>query len=175
MTFGRSLGGSLGGLMRQNVLIILLLCAACSTKKGNVVSQRYIHKYGIETTKEQWIANNREGKVAKMLDTGVKIVASYRKGVLHGEKTESFPFSDDIAKKSIYSGGTLVSCRYIDKAGFPITESRYLDKNTKTLLYWDNRGAPIRKETFSANKLTNGIYYNPLGDARVHSTAREWH
>lgn len=155
----------------KHYFLIALILASCSVKKDNIVSQKFTHKYGIETSKDQWIARNREGSIEEVLSNGVRILSSYKKGKLHGECTESFPYSTDIAKKYTYENGIIVKERLIDKEGIPIVENSYLSESVKAVINWDNLGAPIRKEKYINDKLIEGVYYNPIGE--IEATVKE--
>jgi len=85
--------------MKRSSLFLIPLCNVllikCQTsnkdKNDNVVSQRYIHKYGYDVSKEEWESTGYPGQVVTTLRNGVTLTSSYENGVLHGPTTYTFP------------------------------------------------------------------------------------
>src|SRR3990167_7900505 len=100
----------LRGLMKY-AFLYLAACAlmtSCQTNSSidQVVSQTFVHKYGFETSEEEWEAREQDGQVVSMLKNGVKVTRTYENGQLHGQTTYSFPHSAVLEKIFVYDQGT---------------------------------------------------------------------
>src|SRR5258706_16383277 len=104
--------------------ICLASCQSSSTI-DQVVSQTFVHKYGFETSEEEWEAREQDGQVVTMLKNGVKITRSFDNGQLHGQTTHTFPHSSIVEKLLAYDQGTLLKESVNDPAGMPIREEAY--------------------------------------------------
>src|ERR1700733_14297598 len=114
-------------LIAAYAILFLLLnscsCNSCKRKQNDeVLSQRYIHKYGYLVTKEEWEAKNYPGQVVTNLSDGVTVTATYENGVLHGPITYTFPHSQNIETYHLYNWGDRVKEVTYNMIGMPIRE-----------------------------------------------------
>lgn len=152
--------------MKKVIPIIALatVFSACTSSYNNVVSQRYIHKYGFDVSKNEWNERESDGKVVTLLENGVKVTESFENGVLHGPSSYTFPQSNTPEKIAIYDQGTLMKEVINDKKGVPIQEVAYEFDNRKVVTFWDQNGAPLSVEEYENDNLVEGSYYNSLGE-----------
>ena len=139
------------------------LFTSCATNGplDQVVSQTFVHKYGFETSEEEWDARDREGQVVTTLKNGVKISKSYENGKLHGLTTHTFPHSSTIEKCLVYHQGALLKESVNDPAGIPIREEAHGFDNHTLITLWDERGVPLSVEDYEGDILMEGKYYTP--------------
>lgn len=140
---------------------ILLTSCQNSGSFDQVVSQTFVHKYGFETTPEEWEAREQDGQVVSMLKNGVKVTRSYQNGQLHGPTTYTFPHSSVVEKLLVYDLGTLLKESINDPAGVPIKEEVYEFDNRIIISFWDQKGVPLSVEEYDDEILMDGKYYNP--------------
>ena len=86
-----------------------LVLAGCGGNNGNaqVISKRYIHKYGYAVSQSEWDSNNYPGQVITNLRNGVTITATYEGGILHGPSTHTHPHSQTVQYYYLYNFGDL--------------------------------------------------------------------
>jgi antitoxin component YwqK of YwqJK toxin-antitoxin module len=147
----------------------LFLCAATllsvtgcndTKKEENVVSQRYIHKYGYAVSKEDWESKNYPGQVVTTLRNGVTETSTFENGVLHGPSTQTFPHSQTIASYFVYSQGNLVKEMSYDIKGMPISEKVHFSPTRYSLTLWYSEGSPLSVEEYMKDELLEGQYFN---------------
>ncbi|PIS02017.1 MAG: hypothetical protein COT85_07710 [Chlamydiae bacterium CG10_big_fil_rev_8_21_14_0_10_42_34] len=139
---------------------VVTSCGSYSTA-DQVVSQTFVHKYGFETSEEDWAAREQDGQVVSMLKNGVKVTRSYENGNLHGTTTYSFPHSSVVEKVLVYDQGSLLKERINDVSGMPIREEMYEFDNRKIVSLWDEKGVPLSIEEYDNGVLTEAKYYTP--------------
>lgn len=145
--------------------IIAAVVSSCTSSLNNsVVSQRYIHKYGFDVSKNEWNDRESDGKVVTLLENGVKVTESFENGILHGPSSYTFPQSNIPEKIAIYDQGTLMKEVINDKKGVPIQEVAYEFDNRKVVTFWDQNGAPLSVEEYENDSLVEASYYNSLGE-----------
>jgi len=150
--------------MRSTYATLLLLAVtttACNrpvSQGQQVVSETYIHKYGVEIPQEQWTSRGQQGKVVSTLSDGVTLTKSFEGGVLDGDTTYSFPHSDTIEKVQTYANGEMIREVIHYASGKPAQESIYNGPNTDVTRWYEN-GAPLSKEHFDASGLVSGEYF----------------
>lgn len=140
-----------------------LLITACQSSNSidQVVSQTFVHKYGFETSEQDWEARDQDGQVISMLKNGVKVSHSYENGHLHGPTTYTFPHSTVIEKIQLYGEGVLLKEQFNDIAGMPIREEVYEFDNRIIITLWDDKGVPLSIEEYDDEVLMEGKYYTP--------------
>ncbi len=144
---------------------ILLVSAAVITSCQNssapdqIISQTFVHKYGFETTEEEWEARDQDGQVVAMLKNGVRFTRSYQGGKLHGPTTYTFPHSSVVEKLLVYDAGTLLKESINDPLGIPMQEEAYEFDNRKIITLWDEKGSPLSVEEYDDAVLMDGKYY----------------
>lgn len=137
------------------------LVTSCQTSNSvdQIISQTYVHKYGFETSEEEWEARDQDGQVVTVLKNGVKVTRSYANGQLHGPTTYTFPHSSIVEKLLVYDAGILLKESVSDAAGMPMREEVYEFDNRKIITVWDDKGAPLSLEEYDNEILVDGKYY----------------
>ncbi|MCB1106549.1 MAG: hypothetical protein KDK76_00465 [Chlamydiia bacterium] len=126
----------------------------------NVVSKRYIHKYGYDVSKEEWTGANYPGQVITTLRNGVTVTSSYEDGVLHGPTTYTFPHSNTTESLNIYERGNLVKKTTYDLRSIPQKEEVFLSPSHVKITKWFQKGTPLSVEEYHNNELLEGEYFN---------------
>ncbi|NGX51262.1 MAG: hypothetical protein K1060chlam2_01127 [Chlamydiae bacterium] len=146
------------------VLLLIIFSVGCQTsnkdKNDNVVSERYIHKYGYDVSKEEWEATGYPGTVVTTLRNGTTVTSSYEMGVLHGPMTHTFPHSNTTETLNIYERGNLVKKTNYDIRGIPQKELIFLSPSHVKVTQWYMRGTPLSVEEYHNTELLEGEYYN---------------
>ena len=138
----------------------LALCGCNDNKKDeNVVSQRYIHKYGYAVSQEDWETHTYPGQVITNLSNGVTITATYENGIKHGPTTQTYPHSQTVEFYSLYNQGNKVKEISYDPAGIPIEEWIQLSPTRYSITKWFGEGSPMAVEEFVGEELLEGQYY----------------
>jgi antitoxin component YwqK of YwqJK toxin-antitoxin module len=151
--------------MKMKVMLVLgavsILMAGCrnSNEEDNVVSQRYIHKYGYAVSKEEWDAKNYPGQVITTLRNGITVTATYENGVLHGPSTYTYPHSQTVEAYLVYNHGNLVKEMKYDNKGMPSNEKAWFSPSRYTLTLWYTEGSPLSIEEYSNEELMEGRYF----------------
>lgn len=142
---------------------VCILITACQSSNSNdqIVSQVFVHKYGFETSSQDWEARDQDGQVVSMLKNGIKVSRSYENGQLHGLTTYTFPHSTIVEKTQLYGGGTLLKEQLNDAAGMPIREEIYEFDQRILITLWDDKGVPLSIEEYDDEVLMEGKYYTP--------------
>lgn len=150
--------------MNKSVLIFLgaaTLLTSCKSKSDEgVVSQRYIHKYGYDVSKEEWDVQRYPGQVLTTFRNGKTITETYEDTFLHGEKTVSFEHSQTVQTKEIYQKGILTKRTTFNIRGVPEQETVFKTPSHLLITNWYTTGSPKAKEEYRDGKLINGQYYS---------------
>lgn len=149
--------------------------ASCQSSDSldQVVSQTFVHKYGFETSEEEWEAREKDGQIVTMLKNGVKVTSTYENGQLHGPTTHTFPHSSIVEKLLVYDAGVLLKECVNDPAGMPMREEVFEFDNRKIITMWDEKGAPLSIEEYEGEYLTEGKYYTPEHELEASVEASE--
>jgi antitoxin component YwqK of YwqJK toxin-antitoxin module len=131
-------------------------CGICET---DVVTQSYVHKYGIEVPEKEWSGRGKNGRVVSTLKTGVVVNTNYVDGFPDGETTYTFPHSGAIEKIEKYEAGQLVMEQEMYPTGNPKRQVQYFRPNRKVITVWYENGTPHYREEFHDNKLIEADYY----------------
>ncbi len=148
--------------MRSYVYLLgCLLLAACCKKEqeNNVVSQRYIHKYGYAVSKDEFEARKYPGQVVTILKNGVSTTSTYENGLLHGPCTHTFPHSQTVEAYFLYNQGNLVKQIIYDVSGMPLREEVQLSPTRHASTKWYNDGTPMCTEEYGNKELIEGQYF----------------
>lgn len=129
------------------------------TKQADVVSQRYIHKYGYDVSKDEWNSNHYPGQIVTTLKNGITIVSAYEDGVLHGPTSCSYPYSQTLETLQIYEKGHLVKKTSFDIKGVPQKEELFLSPGHVKAKLWYSTGTPMCVEERLDDVLLEGEYY----------------
>jgi antitoxin component YwqK of YwqJK toxin-antitoxin module len=144
-------------------ILIMGLCGCTQqsnkNKKSDVVSQRYIHKYGYDVSKDEWNNNHYPGQVVTTLKNGVTIASSYEDGVLHGTTSFTYPHSQTLESLQIYERGNLIKKTSFDIKGVPHKEEIFLSPGHLKSKIWYQSGTPMSVEEKLDSSLLNGEYY----------------
>lgn len=145
-----------------------VLFTSCNqNKESDVVSQRYIHKYGYALSKEQWESRDYPGQVITTTREGVTVAASYENGVKHGPCTYTYPDSQVIKTYHFYNQGELVKEISYDDKGMPIREEVKLSPSRHTITLWYAEGTPMSIEEYANKELLEGQYFSLNNDVEA--------
>ena len=146
-----------------------LILSSCQSNSSldQIVSQKFVHKYGFDVSAEEWEERTQDGQIIEELKSGVKITRNFENGQLHGLTTYTYPNSSIIERQYVYDAGTLLKETSFDSKGMPIREDLYEfdDRNVVTL--WNEHGIPLSVEEFENDTLVDGKYFN--GDHELES------
>lgn len=141
------------------ITTLLLLTSCRQTSDNQVVSQRFVHKYGYAVTKEEWNEKNYPGQVITHLKNGVTITSTYENGVMHGPCTYTFPNSEVISAYELYNNGVKVKEIHYRENGMPKKEKIALSPTRYSETMWYSEGSPMSIEEFASDELTDGQYF----------------
>lgn len=138
-----------------------IILAGCGNDyaSNQVISKRYIHKYGYAVSQSEWEANNYPGQVVTSLRNGVTITATYENGILHGPCTHTHPHSQTVQYYYLYNFGDLKKEIEYDCLGMPIQEKAQLSPHRYCVTKWYGDGSPMSIEDFAGDELLDGKYY----------------
>lgn len=143
-------------------LLVLILATGCQSQyDDDVVSETYVHRYGVPLDPDDWSARGQDGQVVTTMKDGVIVARGYEAGELHGETTYTFPHRDTIQKKEIYDQGDLNHEVWHYSSGAPQKQISYTGPNSYTAVTWYENGAPHCKEQYEQDRLILGEYFNP--------------
>lgn len=145
------------------VCLSFLLLGSCQKKETetDVVSERYIHKYGYAVSKDEFQDRKYPGQVVTMLKNGVTVTSTYEEGLLHGACTHTFPDSQTIASYFLYNQGVLVKEIFYDVNGTPLKEKIQLSPTRYSSRKWYAKGTPLCTEEYGNEELIEAEYYTP--------------
>lgn len=139
-----------------------LILASCHNNASldQIVSQKYVHKYGFDVSEKEWDERSQDGQIVEMLKSGIKVTRSYENGQLHGPTTYTFPNSQIVEKLLTFDQGTLLKETVYDMAGMPAREDLYEFDNRNVVTLWDEHGVPLSVEEYENDVLVDGKYFN---------------
>jgi antitoxin component YwqK of YwqJK toxin-antitoxin module len=143
---------------------ILFSGCHCEKKESQVVSERFVHKYGYAVSREEWEAGKYPGQVITTLRNGVTITATYENGMLHGASTHTYPHSQTIEAYYVYNQGKVVKEILYDVKGMPFSETSQLSPTRHSHTLWYNDGSPLSIEEFSGVELLEGQYFTAANE-----------
>ncbi len=146
--------------------VIGVVLSGCNKNANNenVLSQRYIHKYGYAVSQEEWEAKNYPGQVVTQLKNGVTVTATYENGILHGPTTYTFAHSQTVETYYLYNWGNKVKEIQYNTLGMPIREKVQLSPTRYSMTTWYNEGVPMLIEEFAGEELVDGQYFTTAND-----------
>lgn len=135
----------------------------------DVVSETYVHKYGVEVAPDDWSERGQSGQVVSTRKDGTTEVRCYEGGSLHGDSTYSFPHSSTVACREKYEQGNLSAKIFYYRSGFAEREEAPLDNGRRKVTIWYESGEPQSIEEYEGNYVAVGLYYTPenVVEARV--------
>ncbi len=140
--------------------ILVTGCQSSKHKQNEVISQRYIHKYGYDVSQAEWEKSDYPGRVITTLRNGVRITATYEDNVLNGPTTFTFPHSQTLESSHIYEKGNLIKKLSYNIRGIPVQEEIYLSPTHIKTTQWYIDGTPMCIEERLFDELVNARYYN---------------
>jgi antitoxin component YwqK of YwqJK toxin-antitoxin module len=149
--------------MNKKFLLPILLGAlvtSCTSSNSDqqVVSRRYIHKYGYAVSKEDFSKHRYPGQIITTLRDGVTITATYENGLLHGPCTHTHPHSETVQYFYLYHEGALTKELIYNALGMPLEERIQLSPQRYSLTKWYNDGTPMSIENYAGEELIDGEY-----------------
>lgn len=139
---------------------LMLVGCGKDNKECNVVSERYIHKYGYAVSKEEFKERKYPGQVVTALKNGVTITSTYENGVLHGTTTHTFPHSQTVETYFLYNQGALVKEIVYNINGMPLREEVQLSPTRHASTRWYADGTPLCTEEYAGNELVEAQYFS---------------
>jgi antitoxin component YwqK of YwqJK toxin-antitoxin module len=153
---------------KLSLFLGIALAMVCSCRdnndNNNVVSKRYVHKYGYAVSKEEWESHNYPGQVITNTREGITITSTYEHGILHGPTTYTFPYSQTVETFMLYKNGELMKEVKYDKQGMPTREEVRLSPSRYSLTKWYNSGSPLSIEEFSGEEIIEAQYFTTLNE-----------
>lgn len=146
-----------------------LLLVGCSKTQqdNNVVSQRYIHKYGYAVSKDEFEGKKYPGQVVTTLKNGVTVTSTYENGVLHGASTHTFPHSQTVETYFLYNNGILVKEISYDVSGMPLREEVQLSPTRTASTKWYADGSPLCTEEYAGKELVEAQYFTKQNEVEA--------
>lgn len=166
-------------MKNRHVLFLMsmgLIVASCQLDDNkNVISQRYIHKYGYDVSRDEWHAQQYPGQVLTTMRDGMTITESYEDGLLHGSKTISYPHSQTVKILENYEKGKLTKRVTYSIRGVPQQEEVFKSPIHVLVTAWYPSGTPKLKEEYKENVLVNGQYFTVSNetDSRIENGTGE--
>jgi antitoxin component YwqK of YwqJK toxin-antitoxin module len=151
--------------------IILTSCHQTPPCCDEVLTENYIHRYGVPLTAEEWEARGRNGQIVSKQKDGVVATRSYEAGSLHGDCTFSFPHRERIQRKEVYDRGILKQQVHYHSTGLPQQQHTFQEDGKREVVSWYENGVPQSKEVYQEANLENGEYYTP--DNQVESSVED--
>lgn len=142
----------------------LFFCACDNTKRestpnNEVVTQRFIHRYGYDVSQNEWESKDYPGQVITTYRNGVTVTCNYEDGLAHGVKSTTYPHSQTFETKETYNRGTLAKRTSYDIRGIPIKEEHFMGPEHVKVLYWFSNGTPRATEEYVNDQLATAEYY----------------
>ncbi len=164
-----------GYLLLASAALTLVACGEDERNSKDVISQRYIHKYGYDVPREEWETQNIPGQLLTTKKGGVSIATSFEDGELHGSKTETYPHSQTVRLEEQYHRGTLKSRTEYSIRGIKQKEEVYLAPEHIVTITWYPNGTPKSREETSYGQLISGQYYTASNelDSRIENGSGE--
>jgi len=132
---------------------------SASRPDQEVVSQRFIHKYGYDVSPDEWQSNHYPGQVITTMRNGITITSTYEDGMLHGPSTMTHPHSETLESLNVFDRGTLVRKVNYDVKGLPDREEAYLSPSRIKVTSWYHTGSPRSIEEYDQDELIEGEYF----------------
>lgn len=139
--------------------VLLAGCCCKDNQESNVVSTRYVHKYGYAVSKNEFEDRKYPGQVITVLKNGVTITSTYENGLLHGPSTHTFPHSQTVETYFLYNEGALVKEIAYDISGMPVREEVQLSPTRFVSTKWYNDGTPLSIEEYAGKELVDAQYF----------------
>ncbi len=148
-----------------------ILVAGCQarTTTQSAVKTTYFQKYGVEVDGEQdWIARGATGEVIKTLKNGVVVKEKYCDGMLQGNVTATFPYSEIVKRLTHYEKGILQFEVDHFISGAPQEKKQFLGDEKVLLTAWYEDGTPRAKEEYHGPLIVQGEYFTHDAHPEAH-------
>jgi antitoxin component YwqK of YwqJK toxin-antitoxin module len=132
---------------------------ALQEEESDVLEQVYVHKYGVSLDKGDWESRGQDGQVINKRPDGVIVTKTYRKGILDGVTTYSFPHNDVVQKVEYYQNGKSMKEQTNYPSGIPMREEEIMANGYKKVTHWYESSSPSSVEEVLENLLVTGRYY----------------
>lgn len=143
-------------------LALLLLATACSSHRDDdVVSETYVHRYGVPLPADEWEDRGQQGQVVSARKDGVVVSRTYETGILHGETTYTYPHRDTIEKREFYDQGNVTQEVWNYSNGLPYKQVTHNSPTHQETTVWYENGVPQSQESYQNDKLVAGEYFTP--------------
>lgn len=139
---------------------LLGLLTGCQMTRENdtVVAKRYIHRYGVDVSADEWLEQGQTGQVIEVLQDGVTVTTSYRNGVMDGTVSYSFPHRQTVERLHVYAEGVLQKVQLFFPSGRLREEEEYFNATKCCRGFYEN--TTLRYfEYYDASRLIEGKYY----------------
>ncbi|MCI5052401.1 MAG: hypothetical protein MRY21_04615 [Simkaniaceae bacterium] len=148
--------------------VAAIAVSACNnsgpSRDKEIISKRYIHRYGYDVSPNEWDQKEFPGKVVTTQRDGATIVQNFEAGILHGPTTETYSHSHTIKIRKIYDKGVLTKQTHFDVSGLPEREELFTSPMTKKVTAWFRSGTPRYVEEYANDTLVAGQYFNATND-----------
>lgn len=146
-------------------IAVALMLTACQNRRqvynSDVISQTYIHRYGVEVPAEDWQARGQDGQVVMTTKDGITVTQSYESGILDGSTSYTYPHSSSTDKVETYVQGNLIKAAKHYRSGPPMQEVKFNQEDGQHITTWYENGTPKSVEEMDADGLLlKGDYYN---------------
>lgn len=154
-------------------LLLCVLTTACHQPttyqyyEPEVLSETYVHRYGVEVPGDEWSENGSSGKVVSTRADGVTMTRSFQEGVLCGESSYTFPMRSQTECVEQYDQGRLVKRQTFYLSGSPCEEIDYSASPTITTKQFYDGGTLRTVETTNNGRIVQGKYYNANGNVEA--------
>lgn len=145
------------------LFLVLGSIISCNTPRvceDEIISEAYVHRYGVPLDSRDWCARGQHGQVVSVQKDGVIVTRTYDSGILHGDSTYTFPHRDTIAKREKYDQGSLVQEWSYHMGAAPLKRIDYESPIQYSITTWYESGAPQSNERFESNQLIHGQYFD---------------
>lgn len=143
-----------------SLLAVMLLTGCNSYRNQDVVSETYVHRYGVAVPKEDWATHGQNGQVVTALKNGVIESKSFVAGVLEGNTTYTFPNSSTVQHTEFYSNGVLCKATENYRSGKLYCQKVVTSPATQELTFWYENGSLQAKERVENSIIVQAEYYN---------------
>lgn len=152
--------------MKKIALVVIagsLVLGGCARRLHNpheVLDQTYIHPYGVPVEENNWQSQGSSGQVVSTLKSGVVVTKTFSGGILEGETSYTFPHSELIEKREIYSNNVIQKETNFHRNGTPSYQIEYTSPGTQKILTWYDNGATQCSEILENGLIAQGEYFD---------------
>ncbi len=144
-----------------SLIIVLGFLTGCKAQHNQeIVTETYVHKYGVEVPQEDWASRGQHGQVVTALKNGVIVTKTFSSGELEGDATYTFPHSKITQKTEIYAKGAIEKEIENYRSGKPYCEKVFVSPTSQEITFWYENGTLQAKERIENNLIVDSEYYN---------------